>query len=100
MSVALQKELLERQKEVEAKDAELALLKDMVRARKADARTRELKQEVSARRRIRTDAPRNHSGQGMPIEISPGSSVSSSGPTPARRERGPATNMMQQLTEE
>ena len=47
---SLQAELAAKQKEMEAKDQELSLLKEMVRARKADARTRELKQEVSARR--------------------------------------------------
>jgi hypothetical protein len=53
------------------------MLKDMVRARKADARTRELKAEVASKRRIRTDAPPNGNA---PIEVSP----ASSGVTPAR----------------
>ena len=67
------------------------MLKDMVRSRRSDARTRELKHEVAARRKgIRTDAPLRAAA---PIEVSP----SSSGATPARRTLGPATNTMQRL---
>lgn len=68
------------------------MLKDMVRARKSDARTRDLKSDVQ-RRRIRTDVPSSSSGGVVgPIEMSPSSIASG---TPARR--APAANMMQAL---
>jgi hypothetical protein len=87
----LRAELAVKTKELEAKDAELSMLKDMVRARKADARTRELKAEVANKRRIRTDAPPTG---GAHIEVSP----ASSGVTPARRSGPPlAGNMMRAL---
>ena len=93
---ALQAELAQKQKEVEAKDMELAMLKDMVRARKSDQRTKELKGEVHQRRRIRTDAPNT---PGSAIELSPSSSAASTNGTPIRRAAAPTTNVMATLPE-
>jgi TPP-dependent pyruvate/acetoin dehydrogenase alpha subunit len=76
---------------VEAKDQELALLKDMVRARKADARTRELKRGGGNARRAAGDEA---SAVAASMAASPVSNASA-GVAPTRKE--PPVNVMKQL---
>ena len=88
---AMQNELKRKQKEVEDKDSELAMLKEMVRNRQQASKARGTRGP-----RIRTDAPMQASSSGGPTDIEASPSTGG-GPTPSRSVRGPAmpTSMAQ-----
>lgn len=95
-----------RHAQLDAKNSQLAemttqlnLLKDMVRARKADVRTKDIQnQQIKSqlRRKVRLDAPPRAGAESAEVSPSLQSEAASSHAFSTQR-RGPAPNMMEKL---